>query len=72
MKVYSHEGIIHIVRTVQEKPKKNYHINDLSNLFPDFDLEDDKSHDVSSVVGTYFFQYYFLLSSVYCLIFFLL
>lgn len=52
MKVYSHEGIIHIVRTVQEKPKKIYHINDLSNLFPDFDFEDDKSHDVSSVVAT--------------------
>ena len=51
MKVYSHEGIIHIVRAVQEKPKKNYHINDLSNLFPDFDFEDDKSHDVSSVAA---------------------
>ena len=52
MKVYSHEGIIHIVRTVQEKPKKIYHINDLSNLFSDFDFEDHKSHDVSSVVAT--------------------
>ena len=54
MKVYSREGIIHIVRTVQEKPKKIYHINDLSNLFPDFDFEDVvmfKSHDVLSVVA---------------------
>ena len=52
MKVYFHEGITHIVTTVQEKPKKIYHINDLSNLFPDFDFEDDKSHNISSVVTT--------------------
>ena len=48
IKVYSHEGIVHIVRTVQEKPKKIIHVNDLTFMFPEFDFEDDNVHDGSS------------------------
>ena len=52
MKVYSHEGIVHIVRSVQEKPKKIIHMSDLKDMFPDFDFEDDNFHDASAIVSS--------------------
>ena len=52
IKVYSYEGIIHIVKSEQEKSKKIHHMNDLINMFPDTDFEEDQSRDVSSVVGS--------------------
>ena len=52
IKVYSHEGIVHIVRAVQEKPKKIIHMNDLTFMFPEFDFEDDNVHDGSSAFAT--------------------
>ena len=54
IKVYSHEGIVHIVRTVQEKPKKIIHMNDITFMFPEFDFEDDNVHDGSSTFTTLF------------------
>ena len=52
IKVYSHEGIVHIVKTVQEKPEKIIHMNDLAFMFPEFDFEDDNVHDGSSAFAT--------------------
>ena len=52
IKVYSHERIVHIVRTVQEKPKKIIHMSDLTFMFPEFDFEDDNVHDGSSAFAT--------------------
>ena len=52
IKVYSHERIVHIVRTVQEKPKKIIHMSDLTFMFPEFDFEDHNVHDGSSAFAT--------------------
>ena len=52
IKFYSQEGIVHIVRAVQEKLKKIIQMNDLTFIFPEFDFEDDNVHDGSSAFAT--------------------
>ena len=45
-KSYTLNGIVHIVRTEHEKPKKIFHITDLKLLYPHIDFgEDDESND---------------------------
>ena len=53
---YTRDGIVTIKISNRSKAIKVYHMNDLLDLFPDFDFDDEPFHDTSpdvSVQSTY-------------------
>ena len=48
---YTRDGIVTIKISDHSKAIKVYHMNDLLNLFPDFDFGDEPFHDASPAVS---------------------